>query len=282
MGGLKQIATFGQLLPVLQSWRTTLTPVVNQPQQVRPPFNLNAHAASGTFGIVLNWEQVRGADGYVIYYSDNGNFAGDSTLVTLKSAVCTSYFDNLNATGVNRWYRIASTSGTPSQPQSVIGQMSAAIQATSGSGQTSYDQSTGTRPTGGAAARQPAQRYCFSGNVAIQLADGSFATFDELPDTFEIENDTGIHSATLVRHPDYSGTVIEFEPGQFVTPNHLMLRNGVWIPADEYFPDAPRIMVVDATLYNCHVITDLDEDHHYILENGFVAHNFKPQNPGGL
>lgn len=185
--------------------------------------------------------------------------------------------EQVSTAGKKRWYRIASTSGTVSQPQSVVRNFSTAVSQTSGSGTTPNDQTTGKTGAGGYS--RPPQRYCFSEDVAIQLADGSFATFDELPETFQIENQNGIFDATLVRHSDYSGTMIEFEPGQYVTPNHLMLRNGVWISADEYFPDAPRVMAVDATVYNLHVISDLDEDRHYILENGFVAHNFKAQFP---
>lgn len=56
-----------------------------------------------------------------------------------------------------------------------------------------------------------------------------------------------------------------------------MLRNGVWIPADEFFPYAPRVMAVDATVYNLHVLSDIEADKRYILENGVVAHNFKAQ-----
>lgn len=133
-----------QILQNLQIWRQQLNPIVATPAKLRSPFNLVASSPTGTTGILLQWNSVRGADGYVIEYSTNGDFGAGNVLAKITNGAQTAYFDDLNASGVKRWYRITTTSGTVSAPQSVLGNTSAPVSATSGSGTTSYDNTSGT------------------------------------------------------------------------------------------------------------------------------------------
>jgi fibronectin type 3 domain-containing protein len=72
-------------------------------------------------GIVLTWDLVNGADGYVIQASPNGDFSGAVTLAQITNGAQTSYFDNTPASGTKKYYKIAATAGTLSLPQSVTG-----------------------------------------------------------------------------------------------------------------------------------------------------------------
>lgn len=146
---LPAIESNDQIISTLRLWRQQLNPVVNQPSRRRTPFNFRASSVAGALGILLSWENVRGADGYTIYYSANGDFSARSVLITLKDSAQISYFDNIGTSGVKRYYRIASTAGTVNQPQSVIGIQSATISQTTGSGTTSYDNTSHTSGSGG-------------------------------------------------------------------------------------------------------------------------------------
>jgi hypothetical protein len=147
MSSLPTITNQAQMLQYLQIWRQQLNPVVSSPPKLRSPFNFRASSPVGTVGIQLQWEPVPGADGYIIEFSSTGDFSGANTLVAIHSGTQTSYFDNIGTASVKRWYRIQTTSGTASQPQSVEGNTSAPINATTGSGSTTYDGTSGT--TGG-------------------------------------------------------------------------------------------------------------------------------------
>lgn len=139
MANLPTITSLANLGPMLKAWQQALNPVVNRPQPPRCPFNVRLSSPTGSTGVLIQWEQVPQADGYRVYYSDSGDFSGDSVLATLPSPLSTAYFDSVGVTGKNRFYRVASTAGTPSQPQSVEGVKSAPLQLASGSGQVVYD-----------------------------------------------------------------------------------------------------------------------------------------------
>lgn len=118
-----------QLLPALK--RNNVQPV-----QPRPPFNLRVKGA--TTGNAVSWETVPGADGYELQASSNGDF---STAPLISSGAATAYTDVVGS-GTKKWYRVRSTSGTPSQPNLIKGNWSAPVISTSNSGTTSYDQTT--------------------------------------------------------------------------------------------------------------------------------------------
>jgi len=269
---LPTITNPGQMMQLLKIWQQRLNPVVARPQPVRPPFNLSANSPANTTGILLTWEPVRGADGYIIYASNNGDFSGASVLATIASPAGTSFFDKY-ATGT-RFYRIASTSGTVSQPQSVISNPSVPIRATAGGG-TVYDNSTHLSIT------NPNPINCFSGNVEILLGDGSWRRFDELEalEKLEIRNLTGVHRVELIEHPGVYSQTIDMGGRQEVTLDHLMFNDASlgqeWVSADYYFPDAPRIESHKVDLFNLHVCSHDERDMHFVLKNGHIAHNLK-------
>jgi len=214
---------------------------------------VRATAVSGGTSIKLEWEPVNTADGYLVFSSQNGDFPSRQTIATLTSQVATSFVHELGSTNSPQFYAVASTAGTASQPQSVVGGLSAPIKNTSGSGTTVYDQTTGNGIFDRASSSKPGPgRFCFSGNAEIQLADGSFARFDSLPTdgTFEILNTTGVHTAKLILHSNYSGVLIDFDEGRLVTTSHLIKMGTQWREAREVFPNAPRIRVSDILVYN--------------------------------
>jgi hypothetical protein len=113
---------------------------------------------------------------------------------------------------------------------------------------------------------------CFSGNVRIETRQG-YRAFNLLPPTVEIRNQTGVHTADLITHEHWSGTMLDMGGDNLVTLDHCVKIGNEWVPAGLAFPDAPRVQVHDITVYNLHVITQEEADRHYILENGVVAHN---------
>jgi hypothetical protein len=150
MSSLPIISSLEQLLPTLKIWQQTLNPLTNTPVPPRPPFNLRATGgASGATGITLNWELVTGADGYEIQSSSTGDFSNASIIATLTNIASTSWFDSTTVTSVKKYYRIRATIGTTNAPHSIKGAWSASISNTSGSGTTTYDQTSGNTGTGG-------------------------------------------------------------------------------------------------------------------------------------
>lgn len=116
---------------------------------------------------------------------------------------------------------------------------------------------------------------CFSGNVRFKTAEG-WQSFESSPESLYIENQTGTHKANLEVHENWSGPMVDFGGGWLVTLDHLMSAGaGRWEYAKDYFGDA-KIVQYTGTVYNLHVETDSEDDRHYILETGDVAHNEKP------
>lgn len=115
---------------------------------------------------------------------------------------------------------------------------------------------------------------CFSGNVEI-MTHGKHMRFDEIGDRIVVVNETGTFEARHIVHPAREEELLEFLPGKFVTPNHPIKRGNCWVRASEAYPDAP-VVRKSIELHNLHVRSKVAEDHHYILENGDVAHNYKP------
>jgi len=150
MTTLPTITGPGNLYSNLKLWQQTINPVVNAPRPPRSPFNFSAKSVAATTGILLSWELVKGADGYKIYFSDNGDFSSHSQLlIQITNVAQTNYFDNIGVTGQKRWYRISATTGTANAPQSVEGTQSAPISNSTGSGTTSQDNTSHTSGSGG-------------------------------------------------------------------------------------------------------------------------------------
>jgi len=116
----------------LAVWQTQLASVVKNVAPQATPLNFSATNSRG--GLTLNWGQVlsgSGADGYEILKSLDGSFVNDLQIIPIKNVLQTSYFDSLGGNATSASYRIRTTSGTASNPQSQRGPESGVIQHTS-------------------------------------------------------------------------------------------------------------------------------------------------------
>lgn len=124
----------------LWKWRKELKNSTRLVSRLRAVFNFRASGSTTlTTTILLEWEPLRGADGYIIERSDNGNFANPLRFPVIKGQAAASFPDNVGATGQTRYYRIIATSGTAQNPHSVEGIPSSVISAITNSATTSYD-----------------------------------------------------------------------------------------------------------------------------------------------
>ena len=157
---LPTIARNADLLIGLKVWQRTLSPNLIRPRSFRPPFNFRASTptATGT-GITLDWSTVRGADGYEIQRSSNGDFSTGYTIIVIYSGRQESHFDSLGATGTQRWYRIRATGGNALAKHSIKGAWSSVIKATSNDGTTTYDGTTDDAWSEGSGDRPPLEIY---------------------------------------------------------------------------------------------------------------------------
>jgi hypothetical protein len=75
-----------------------------------------------------------------------------------------------------------------------------------------------------------------------------------------------------VVHEHYTGFVVGMGDGQFVTVDHLMKNGKEWRAARRHF-NTPLAMLSGFTVYDMHILSDREEDKHYLLANGEIAHN---------
>jgi hypothetical protein len=118
---------------------------------------------------------------------------------------------------------------------------------------------------------------CFTGSVEIKAPEGfvAFEDFADATEPFEIVNETGTHMAELIVHENYKGWMVILDGDKLVTVDHAMkMLDGTYDRADEKYADLPHVWF-EGTVYNLHVLSDDEQDKHYILFNGDVAHNFK-------
>jgi hypothetical protein len=119
-----------------QAWQRALNRAVKKPLTCAPPSNFTVTSKQG--GNYLQWAAMRRpgneADGYRVEISTTGDFSTGVTSVTLKGNANTAYFDNVptaqGATPAKRFYRVSATTGTQSEPQSVVGKPSGVIAST--------------------------------------------------------------------------------------------------------------------------------------------------------
>ena len=123
--------------------------------------------------------------------------------------------------------------------------------------------------TGGGSGGSP----CFSGDTRIRTP-AALRRFDELPPDaeFEVLTLNGPKRAVLLVH-DTEATPCRKMGEHIVTENHLMRFGEGWVPASMLFHE--RAETKPRRWYNMHVLSADPLDHHYILENGLVAHNLK-------
>jgi hypothetical protein len=123
-------------------------------------------------------------------------------------------------------------------------------------------------PTGGGGGRS--RLPCFSGNTEVKTLGGAMR-FDVLPEVFMGITEFGPRMMALIKHR-YVGKLLDMGGGEGVTYEHLMKIGGAWRPAREKWSAE---FDYDGYVYNAHVITDSDDERHYILQNGETAHNMK-------
>jgi hypothetical protein len=130
-----------------------------------------------------------------------------------------------------------------------------------------------TTPSSGSGGGTGGGGHCFTGETKVKTPWG-FVPFELLPKTPIIVNETGIWNAELLVHKDCDEPVIPIGTGR-VNLLHGIRWGGKYFPAGDLFKKVHRSRF-KGTLYNLHIkSTDL-EDMHYIIEGGWVAHNFVP------
>lgn len=111
---------------------------------------------------------------------------------------------------------------------------------------------------------------CFTGETKVKTAQG-FLAFENLPDVVEIENETGKHLADVLVHEDCDDWVIPLGTGR-VNITHGLRWASRWITAGDLFKGTPPSRH-RGKMYNLHVRGGREEDKHFIIEGGWVAHN---------
>lgn len=114
---------------VLANWQTQLAPGISNAAPQATPLNFTVTNSRGGFS--LNWSPVQGGDGYEILKSQNGSFTDDLQVIPVKSANQSNFFDSTGGNALKASYRIRTTSGTASNPQSQRGPESGVISHTS-------------------------------------------------------------------------------------------------------------------------------------------------------
>jgi len=114
---------------------------------------------------------------------------------------------------------------------------------------------------------------CFSGNVKVRVP-GGVARLEKLDPVCVIETKFGPRMADLVVS-DYCGEMRDMGNRELVTPDHLIeAHGGFWVSAS--FRWGCVVTCFEGKVYTLHVRTEIDEERHFILEDGTVAHNISP------
>lgn len=111
---------------------------------------------------------------------------------------------------------------------------------------------------------------CFNGATKVKTSGGLFR-FDELPEEFTITDPQGrLFQAKLIRHYGHREQMFLMPDGSKVTGVHLVRRQGEksWHFAGSVFP---KCAGHPGILYNLRI----EGSDHYVLENGFEAHDMK-------
>lgn len=122
---------------ILQNWRSKLNETIKRSLPAPTPLNFAVTNVRG--GLKLSWAPVQtpadkalgSPDGYEILKSPSGTFTDDLEIISVPGAGQASYFDSTNGQAKACHYRIRTTAGTSSSPQSVRGPESGVIGHTS-------------------------------------------------------------------------------------------------------------------------------------------------------
>lgn len=113
---------------------------------------------------------------------------------------------------------------------------------------------------------------CFSPNTCVLTPHGP-VPFSQLNDEPVVMTKFGPRPAKLVTH-EFDGELIDMGGMELVTPTHPLQQMGKWIPARDRFQGAPKFPF-KGTVYNLAIETEREEERHYLLANGEIAHNQK-------
>jgi hypothetical protein len=225
-----------------------------------------------TSSITISWT------GLSILRSDGTthNISNGSQTITGLSHPVTYYFYPYFDENLSSLSFVGSGTGSPAYAQTTANSTSVSVQNQQGKIPLSVGGMAVATPasgTGGGSGGGGGGGGCFTGNVAVRTPNG-LVRFDALPkdEDFYIENLTGIHRAKLIVHENYSDSFISIDDEKLVTVGHGMKFKDKWISAREYFGGV-TLHRENITVYNLHVFTECEEDRHYILETGDVAHN---------
>ena len=114
---------------VMASWQAQLTPLVSNVAPQATPLNFTVKNAPG--GNSLSWSPVHTGDGYEILASVNGSFTDDLQVIPIKDPSQNTFFHSTNGTAQTVSYRVRTTSGTTTNPQSQRGPETGPIRSTS-------------------------------------------------------------------------------------------------------------------------------------------------------
>jgi hypothetical protein len=112
---------------------------------------------------------------------------------------------------------------------------------------------------------------CFTGNVKVRVP-GGLARFEDLDQVCVIETLYGPRVADVIVR-DYCGEMRDMGNRELVTPAHEIKAGPVWIPASLRWS---RVAHFEGKVYTLRVHTEKDEERHFILEDGTLAHNISP------
>lgn len=114
---------------LLTTWWAHLNPLVQNARPQPTPLNFSVTNARG--GLNLSWSPVTGGDGYEILKSISGSFTDDLQVVPVKNRNQAQFFDSTGGNALTVHYRLRTTSGTITNPQSQRGPESGVIRHTS-------------------------------------------------------------------------------------------------------------------------------------------------------
>jgi len=119
-------------IPQLAQWQAGLR--ANIMRVLAPPVPANLSVTSKQGGNYVTWSTVKGADGFELDVSENGDMSNVLSTVALPSSQNTAYFDTVpvqgGSTPKTRYYRVRATAGTVQNPHNVKGVSSSVVSST--------------------------------------------------------------------------------------------------------------------------------------------------------
>jgi hypothetical protein len=102
---------------------------------------------------------------------------------------------------------------------------------------------------------------------------GGLARFEELDPVCVVETEFGPRMADVIV-TEYCGEMRDMGGGKLVTPGHLIEAGpDVWVPSSLRWD---LVVYFEGKVYTLHVRTEIDQERHFILEDGTKAHNISP------